>query len=58
MANKQKIIDTFDRIESELGGYAMSDAMHVVQLTAKELDIEVDEVRSVLIDHWTMAGGG
>lgn len=56
--DKKKIIETFDRIEKEDGGIAFADAMHVLRLTAKELGIEIDQARSVMIDHWTMGGAG
>jgi hypothetical protein len=54
----KKIVETFERIEEEDGGIAFSDAMHVLRLTAKELGIEVEEARSVMINHWTMGGAG
>jgi hypothetical protein len=56
--DSQKIIETFERIEEEDGGIAFADAMHVLKLTAKELGIEVEEARSVMINHWTMGGAG
>lgn len=56
--DSQKIIETFERIEEEAGGIAFADAMHVLRLTAKELGIEIDQARSVMIDHWTMGGAG
>ena len=56
--DSQKIIETFERIEEEGGGYAFAQAEHVLKLTAKELGIEIDQARSVMIDHWTMGGAG
>jgi hypothetical protein len=56
--DRKKIIETFERIEEEGGGYAFAPAAHVVELTAKELGIETAQARSVMIDHWTMAGSG
>ena len=58
MVDAKKIIETFERIEEEDGGIAFADAMHVLRLTAKELGIEVEEARSVMINHWTMRGAG
>lgn len=58
MMDRKKIVKTFERIEEEDGGIAFADPMHVLRLTAKELGIEVEEARSVMIDHWTMQGGG
>ncbi len=58
MVDTKKIIETFERIEEEGGGLAFAQAKHVLELTAKELGIEVEEARSVMIDHWTMAGSG
>ena len=58
MTDTKKIIETFERIEEEGGGFAFADAMHVLRLTAKELGIEIDQARSVMIDHWTMGGAG
>jgi hypothetical protein len=58
MVDTKKIIETFERIEEEGGGYAFAQAKHVLELTAKELDINVDEARAAMIDHWTMRGSG
>jgi hypothetical protein len=54
----QKIIDTFNRIEEEDGG--IWNAMPSVTLykTAKELGLPREDVREVMIDHWTMRGAG
>ncbi len=38
LMDSQKIIETFERIEEEGGGFAFADAMHVLKLTAR-LDI-------------------
>lgn len=58
MVDTKKIIETFERIEEEGGGLAFAQAKHVLELTAKELGIKVEEARSVMIDHWTMGGAG
>jgi hypothetical protein len=56
--DRKKIVETFDRIEAEGGGYAFAQAKHVLELTAKELGIDIEEARSAMIDHWTMRGSG
>ena len=58
MTDTKKIIETFERIEEEGGGYAFAPAAHVLELTAKEMGIKVEEARSVMVDHWTMRGAG
>lgn len=54
----KKIVETFERIEGEGGGYAFAQAKHVLELTAKELGIDIEKARSAMIDHWTMRGAG
>jgi len=56
--DRKKIIATFDRIEQEGGGIEKMDASLTLSKTAIELDLSRELVRSVMIDHWTMAGGG
>jgi hypothetical protein len=58
MVDDKKIVETFERIEEEGGGYAFAQAKHVLELTAKELGIDIEEARSAMINHWTMRGGG
>ena len=58
MVDAKKIVETFERIEEEGGGYAFSQANHVLELTAKELGIKIEEARSAMIDHWAMRGSG
>lgn len=58
MVDTKKIIETFERIEEEGGGLYIAQANHVLELTAKELGIDVEKARSVMIDHWTMRGSG
>lgn len=54
--DRQTIIDTYNRIEEESGGLANADPKQTVARTAQELGIEYEDARSVMIDHWTMAG--
>ena len=56
--DRKKIIATFDRIEQEGGGIEKMDASLTLSKTAIELDLSRELVRSVMIDHWTMAGSG
>lgn len=52
MTDRQKIIDTYDRLEAEAGGIANCVPLHVAQATAAELGIDLEEVRSVLLDYF------
>lgn len=54
--NRRQIIDAFDRIERERGGYAHCDADEVCSAVAAELGLAVEEVRDVMVSHWTMSG--
>ena len=53
-----KIIETYERLEEENGGLANVSPRHILELTAKELDVDVAQARAVMIDHWTMRGSG
>jgi len=55
---RDKIIETYERLEEENGGLANVSPRHILELTAKELDIKIEDARSAMIDHWTMARGG
>lgn len=56
--DRKKIIETFERIEREGGGLAKMEASLTLSKTAIELDLPRETVRSVIIYHWTMQGGG
>ena len=56
--DRKVIIEAFDRIEQENGGLEKTDPNETLAMTAKSLGIEVNKVRTVMIDHWTMRGGG
>ena len=56
--DRDPIIATYDRIETERGGLAKVDPREVVKLTADHLGISYETARDVMIDHWTMRGGG
>jgi hypothetical protein len=52
------IVKAYDRIEEQCGGIANISPIYVVDRTAQELGVSVERVRRVMIDHWTMRGGG
>lgn len=52
------IVETFERIERDHGGLAKIDASLTLEKTAIELGIPMSDVRSVMLDHWTMRGAG
>jgi len=56
--DRKKIIKTFERIEKDGGGIAKMEASLTLSKTAIELDLPRELVRAVMIDYWTMAGGG
>ena len=56
--DQSKIIETFERIEEDAGGLCNAMPSMTLDKTAIELDLPREEVRSVMIDHWTMNGGG
>ncbi len=56
--DRKKIVETFERIEREGGGLAKMEASLILSKTAIELDVPRETVRSVMIYHWTMQGGG
>lgn len=56
--DRKKIIETFERIERDGGGLAKMEASLTLSKTAIELELSRELVRSVMIDHWTMQGGG
>jgi hypothetical protein len=56
--DRKKIVETFERIEREGGGLAKMEASLTLSKTAIELELSRELVRSVMIDHWTMQGGG
>lgn len=56
--DRDQIIATYDRIEAEHGGLAKINPQYVVKMTADHLGINYEAARDVMIDHWTMRGGG
>jgi len=56
--DRKKIVETFERIESEGGGLAKMEASLTLSKTAITLEISREQVRSVMIDHWTKQGAG
>lgn len=57
MTNRE-IVEAYERIEEQNGGIANTNPRHILELTAEELAIDIERVRSVMIDHWTMGGAG
>lgn len=55
MSTPREIVATFNRLESEAGGWANSDAAEVLRRTADELGVPIDEARAVMLDEWTAA---
>jgi hypothetical protein len=54
----QTIIDTFNRIEEEVGGMWNAMPSVTLDMAAIELGLPREDVREVMIDHWTMRGAG
>lgn len=54
----EDIVKAYDRIEEQCGGIANISPRYVVEQIAHELDVSVERVRRVMIDHWTMRGVG
>ena len=52
------IIETYDRIETERGGYACADPDDVCEAVAAELGVDPARVREVMIDAWSPVGSG
>ena len=52
------IIETYDRIEKQNGGYACADPDEVCEAVAAELGVDPARVREVMIDAWAPLGGG
>ena len=52
------IIETYDRVEKQNGGYACADPDEVCEAVAAELGIDPARVREVMIDAWAPLGGG
>ena len=53
-----EIVKAYERIEEENGGMANTSPRHILELTAKELNIEIERARSVMINHWNCGGAG
>ena len=52
------IIETYDRIEKEHGGYACVMPDEVCEAVAAELGVDPARVREVMIDAWAPVGSG
>lgn len=55
MTDRAKIIDTFNEIEKDAGGYAApaGDAQTVALKVANRLGLTYEQVKEVLLDEWT-----
>ena len=58
MTDPATIRETFDRIETERGGYACVMPDEVCEAVAAELGVDPARVREVMIDAWAPLGGG
>ncbi len=56
--DQNKIIETFERIEEEAGGLWNAMPSMTLDKTAIELDLPREEVRSIMVNHWTQQGAG
>ena len=52
------IIETYDRIEKQNGGYACADPDEVCEAVAAELGADTARVREIMIDAWAPVGSG
>lgn len=53
-----EIVKAYERIEEENGGMANTSPRHILELTAKELNVDIERARSVMINHWNCGGAG
>ena len=58
MTAPDTIIETYDRVEKQNGGYACADPDDVCEAVAAELGVDPARVREVMIDAWAPLGGG
>jgi len=58
MTDPATIRETFDRIETERGGYAYAMPDEVCEAVAAELGADTARVREVMIDAWAPVGSG
>ena len=58
MTDPATIRETFDRIETERGGYACVMPDEVCEAVAAELGVDPARVREVMIDAWSPVGSG
>lgn len=58
MADRKLIVATYERIEEDAGGMWNAIPSMTLDKVAQELDIPRDEVRAVMVSHWTNQGAG
>ena len=58
LTDRKKIIDTFERIEENAGGIWNANASMTIDRVAQELDLPRDEVKEIIMSHWTNQGAG
>lgn len=51
---REEIAAAFKRIEAEHGGTFLSDTKEVLQLVSEEMNMPYQDVRSAMLDTWTM----
>ncbi len=56
MIDRAKVIETFERIETERGGWHKVQAAEICAAVAAELGMTKEEVRDVMLDEWTARG--
>jgi len=58
MRDNKLIISTFERIEEQDGELWNYNASTTIDKTAEELKLPRDEIKDILVSHWTNQGAG
>jgi len=56
--DRNKIVETYERIEDEAGGMWNAIPSMTLDKVAQDLDIPRDQVSAVMVSHWTNQGAG
>lgn len=56
--DRKQIIETYERIENSCHPTDFSPVRHIIELTAYDLGVDFENVRQVMVEHWTMRGAG
>jgi hypothetical protein len=54
----KRIIKTYERIKNSCHPTDFSPARQIIELTAYDLGVDFEDVRQVMVEHWTMRGAG